>query len=497
MKWFRASREQEKKVSELENILSSIAAPMLVTDKNLRIVRINDAALQATGYSRDEVVGKMTCAELAKTPLCGTESCTLNTCMRTGRPLTGETVLTTRDGRKVPIAAACSPLLDPNGAAYGGIEVIMDRTEAVRLQGHTEQQRKELERGVGVMCEVMKAAAAKDLTRRIDEELEGDLDQLKRSINTCLTELEHALGQVAQAGEQVTSAAMQISAGSQSLAQGATEQASSIQEVSSSLQEMASMTKQNSANAREARSLTETARSMADRGAGSMKQLSAAIHEIKVSADSTAKILRTIDEIAFQTNLLALNAAVEAARAGDAGKGFAVVAEEVRNLAIRSAEAAKNTANLIETSVKNAEGGVAINQAVLENLEAIHTQVNKVNEVMCEIAAASDQQSQGIEQINTAVEQMNQVTQHVAASAEESASAAEELSSQSAEMRGMVGAFTLKTTGTAARNAKTGPALNVPAASGRTARKPNGSGIPRARHESVIPLEDSQTLSEF
>jgi methyl-accepting chemotaxis protein len=194
--------------------------------------------------------------------------------------------------------------------------------------------------------------------------------------------------------------------------------------------------------------------------------LSQAIDKIKASSDSTAKIVKTIDEIAFQTNLLALNAAVEAARAGDAGKGFAVVAEEVRNLAMRSAEAAKNTANMIEESVKNAEGGVSINQEVLKNLTEINNQVNKVSAVMAEIAAASDQQSQGVDQVNMAVEQMNQVTQQVAANAEESASAAQELSGQAEDMKSMVGAFRLTTV------------LSSSSRPGRNIRKPQPSPRP-------------------
>jgi methyl-accepting chemotaxis protein len=287
------------------------------------------------------------------------------------------------------------------------------------------------------------AAANKDLTARAKKDYQGVFETMKTNINTLIQNLDEALVQVALASEQVASASGQISSGSQTLSQGASEQASSLEEVSSSLQEMSSMTKRNAENAREARSLSEGAQATADRGVESMKRLSEAIDKIKVSSDSTAKIVKTIDEIAFQTNLLALNAAVEAARAGDAGKGFAVVAEEVRNLAMRSAEAAKNTANMIEESVKNAEGGVAINQEVLKNLTEINSQVNKVSAVMAEIAAASDQQSQGVEQVNTAVEQMNTVTQQVAANAEESASAAEELSGQSEEMKGMVGAFRL------------------------------------------------------
>ncbi|RPI62835.1 MAG: hypothetical protein EHM48_03480 [Planctomycetaceae bacterium] len=239
-------------------------------------------------------------------------------------------------------------------------------------------------------------------------------------------------------GEQTASASGQVSASSQSLAQGASEQAAAIEETTSSVEEMASMTKQNAANAAEAKNLAAAARAAADKGTDAMGRMTAAINDIKTSSDATAKIIKTIDEIAFQTNLLALNAAVEAARAGEAGKGFAVVAEEVRNLAMRSAEAAKNTANMIEGSVKNSENGVLITQEVGKILGEIAEGNRKVNDLVGEIAAASNEQSQGIEQISTAVGQMDQVTQSTAANAEESASAAEELSAQAQELNNMV-----------------------------------------------------------
>jgi methyl-accepting chemotaxis protein len=158
-------------------------------------------------------------------------------------------------------------------------------------------------------------------------------------------------------------------------------------------------------------------------------------------------IVKSIDEIAFQTNLLALNAAVEAARAGDAGKGFAVVAEEVRNLAMRSAAAAKSTAQMIEDSLKNADNGVRLNDEVLRNLSEISGQVNRLSEMMAEINAASGQQSEGIEQINVSMEQMNQLTQQNAANAEESAGAAQELSHQAEQMKMLVTSFTLSSAG--------------------------------------------------
>jgi len=294
---------------------------------------------------------------------------------------------------------------------------------------------------------VLVQVANKDMTARVKGDYKGDHAKIKESLNSAVENLDKALQQVAIGAEQVASASVQVSTGGQSLSQGASEQASSLEEVSSNLQEMSSMTKQNAINARDAKGIADQARGSADKGVESMNLMSSAINKIKTSSDSTAKIVKTIDEIAFQTNLLALNAAVEAARAGDAGKGFAVVAEEVRNLAMRSAEAAKTTANLIEEAVKNSENGVNINAEVLKNFQEITERTNKVSQVVAEIAAASDQQDQGISEVNKAVEQLNQLTQQNAANAEESASAAEEMSSQSEEMRSMVASFKLNGSG--------------------------------------------------
>ena len=291
--------------------------------------------------------------------------------------------------------------------------------------------------------EALEKIAGKNMTARMMGAYQGDFAKIKESLNLAVESLDKALHQVAIGADQVASASVQVSTGGQSLSQGASEQASSLEEVSSSLQEMSSMTKQNTLNAKEAKGVADQARNSADKGVESMNRMSSAINQIKSSSAATAKIVKTIDEIAFQTNLLALNAAVEAARAGDAGRGFAVVAEEVRNLAMRSADAAKNTASLIEEAVKNSENGVAINAEVLNNFQEIAEKTNKVSQVVAEIAAASDQQDQGINQLNKAVEQLNQLTQQNAANAEESASAAQQMSSQSEEMRSMIAGFTL------------------------------------------------------
>ncbi len=307
-------------------------------------------------------------------------------------------------------------------------------------------------RPIAEASEVLNKVADRDLSPRMQGAYQSDHAQIKNALNAALDNLEEALGQAAQGAEQVTAAATQISNGSQSLAQGASEQASSLEEVSSSLEEMSSMTKQNADNSNQGKALAADAQQAAERGNEAMLRMGEAIGKIKDSSDATAKIVKTIDEIAFQTNLLALNAAVEAARAGEAGKGFAVVAEEVRNLAQRSAESAKNTANMIEESVKNAEGGVRITEEVARALAEIAEGNRKVNDLVAEIAAASNEQSKGIDQINLAVQQLDKVTQQTAANSEESASAAEELNSQAAMLAGAVAQFKLS------RPAATSPA---------------------------------------
>ena len=238
--------------------------------------------------------------------------------------------------------------------------------------------------------------------------------------------------------EQVAAASSQVSSSSQHLAEGASEQASSLEETSSSLEELSSMAKQNADNAGQAKSMMQEAKTVVDKANQQMAELIEAIGEITRSSEETGKIIKTIDEIAFQTNLLALNAAVEAARAGEAGAGFAVVADEVRNLAMRSAEAAKNTSELIEKTIKAVHNGNQLTVATQEAFKANADISGKVNQLVDEIATASDEQAHGVDQINTAVTEMDKVTQQTAANAEESASASEELNAQSIQMRGFV-----------------------------------------------------------
>jgi len=325
---------------------------------------------------------------------------------------------------------------------------------------------------------------------------------VKRLVTTPIGQI---IKRLQQGAEHLNGSSATIHAGSQSLAEGASEQAASIEETSASLEEMSSMVKRNAENAQKANDLAKHACTAADKGMGDMQTMSAAMEAIKVSSDDIAKIIKTIDEIAFQTNILALNAAVEAARAGEAGMGFAVVADEVRNLAQRSAQAAKETAAKIEGAIAKTGQGVEISSMVAKTLNEIVTKARQVDELVAEVSSASREQSQGISQVNTAVGQMDKVTQSNAANAEESAAAAEELNAQAQTMKASVAELLQLVGGSEIANDPPAPtrAPTVrPSSNGHNGQAPARKTFRRAttvesRHEApAIPLPDDRVSSQ-
>jgi methyl-accepting chemotaxis protein len=276
------------------------------------------------------------------------------------------------------------------------------------------------------------------------KDFDGNFKGISISLNTIIESLNTVLLEINNAAEQVFTGAGQVSDGSQALSQGATEQASAIEQLTSSITEVAAQTKENAVNANEAKELALNVKENAEEGNRHMSEMLKSMGEINESSANISKIIKVIDEIAFQTNILALNAAVEAARAGQHGKGFAVVAEEVRNLAARSANAAKETTDLIEGSIKKAEKGTEIANNTAKALDEIVSGVSKAATLVAEIAASSNEQAIGISQINVGIDQVSQVVQTNSATAEESAAASEELSSQSELLKQMVSAFKLK-----------------------------------------------------
>jgi methyl-accepting chemotaxis protein len=305
------------------------------------------------------------------------------------------------------------------------LQAMIDRSNRVAAEfgaaAHASVKSTQATLIIGVSVALLAAAAVAFLiTRRTNRTLKVITDELS------------------DGSHQLTSAAGAINSSSQSLAQGASEQAAALEQTNATLQTIAATTRQNAKHAASGKTLAAETRTVAEAGAAEMQKMKAAMDAIKSSGDRTAKIIKTIDEIAFQTNILALNAAVEAARAGEAGMGFAIVAEEVRSLAQRSAAAAKETATSIEDSMQKSVHGVAISTEVATRFDDILHRAREVDTLIGEIASASTSQSQSIDMVLHAASDMDKVTQNIAANAEETASASEELNAQAISVDGIV-----------------------------------------------------------
>ena len=338
----------------------------------------------------------------------------------------------TRRGNTALFAGSFREVIDGVNAAMDAVQVAHDET--AREHGVAVQFLASLKVAVD-------RVADRDMTARLTGTYSGAQAEAQLSFNDAIARLESTLADASALSSRCSIASQTISSRSGLLTRGATEQAASVQESSASLHELGAMTQSTSEHAREARTLADETREAAARSVEAMRALSEAMDRIKRSATDTAKIVRTIDEIAFQTNLLALNAAVEAARAGDAGRGFAVVADEVRSLALRSADAARTTSALIADSVQHAATGASLSTDVSLRLTDIDEHVHKVRDVISEIASANEQQAEGVSQIATALEQVGRIAAETSGSAEASQDVATELSGEATRMAELLSEF--------------------------------------------------------
>ncbi len=428
--------EQEIQRQNMQGIMDAIDKSYASVEFNLdgTIIKANENFMKTMGYSLDEIKGhhhRMFC-DPAYTAT--GEYAAFWQKLNRGEFDSGVYRRLGKGGKEVWIQASYNPIKDEMGRPFKVMKFAIDVTAQKRAQAQLEACMGEAQVSLG-------ALAHGDLTQPLQGTYEGELNKVKTSINEALANLTATMTTVREAVEAVTTASEQITKGNEDLSQRTSEQASALEETAASMEEMTSTVKQNADNAKRADQLAIAARETADKGGSVTKRAVDAMGEINKSSKKIADIITVIDEIAFQTNLLALNAAVEAARAGEHGRGFAVVAAEVRNLAQRSATAAKEIKGLINESIQRvADGSELVNQSG-KTLEEIVSSVKRVTDIIAEISAASQEQASGLDQVNKAVMSMDETTQQNAALVEETTSAAQSMKEQAKALMHQVETF--------------------------------------------------------
>ncbi len=397
-----------------------------------------------------------------------------------------------------PLKKLASTIMEVEKSGDFGISTAIDsRDEIGKAAIAFDSLMGTMQSAFGDINRVMGGMLNADLTERITNDYGGNLNG--SNINKALEMLSEAISQVSATAGEVNGGAEQLQASAQSLASGTSQQAASLEEVTSSMTEVESQTKTNNENATQAQQLSSQSIETVNKGNVQMGTMLTSMTEINETSNKVTKVIKVIDEIAFQTNLLALNAAVEAARAGKYGKGFAVVAEEVRNLASRSAAAAKDTTELIETSLKEVENGVKNAELTAEVLKEISTNVTEVNDLVGEISAGSNEQSRGIGEINTALSQVNNVVQQNSSISEETASASDELSTQATEMQRLMLQFKVDagiTSTVASPGIINAQLVKHNGDNGVSAEEPNGVPIEGLVSPAMLPRQKTITLDD-
>ncbi len=428
--------EQKVKNSDYSGQIDAIAKSQAVIEFNMdgTIIQANEGFLSTIGYSLSEIKDRHHNIFVEPEYRNSSEYTEFWGKLNRGEYVVGEFKRLGKGEKEVWLQASYNPIMDLNGVPYKVVKYAADVTEQKELGFTIEKILKETNH-------VMKSLSDGVLTQKIEGEYTGDFSTLGSSVNNSIDNLLNMVTQIRDSADSIASSSSEIAEGNANLSQRTEEQASSLEETASSMEEMTSTVKQNADNAREANQLALAASTQAQSGGEVVTKAVTAMSEINNSSKKIADIIGVIDEIAFQTNLLALNAAVEAARAGEQGRGFAVVAGEVRNLAQRSAGAAKEIKGLINDSVEKVEDGSRLVDETGKTLDEIVNAVKKVSDIISEIAAASQEQSSGIEEVNRAITQMDEMTQQNAALVEEAAAAGEAMNDQAGGLNELMNFF--------------------------------------------------------
>ena len=432
--------EQKLRMADLEGQLNAVNKAQAVIEFKLdgTILTANDNFLTTVGYTLDEIKGKHHSMFAAPGVSGSAEYRQFWDKLNRGEYDAGQYKRIGKGGKEVWIQASYNPIMDMNGKPFKVVKYATDVTEQVKATQVMEQ-------AVAQTNEVAGAAKEGDLTQRIPlEGKSGQIEALCVGVNALIENMAMVIGQIKEASDTINTASSEIAQGNTDLSQRTEEQASSLEETASSMEELTSTVKQNAENAKQANQLAVSASEVAVKGGSVVSQVVITMSSINDSSKKIVDIISVIDGIAFQTNILALNAAVEAARAGEQGRGFAVVATEVRNLAQRSAAAAKEIKGLISDSVEKVGSGTKLVDEAGKTMEEIVSSVKRVTDIMSEITAASQEQSAGIEQVNQAITQMDEVTQQNAALVEQAAAAAESMQEQAESLARVVGSFRLE-----------------------------------------------------
>ncbi|MGD0105310.1 MAG: methyl-accepting chemotaxis protein [Rhodopila sp.] len=470
VKYATDTTEQVMKNADFSGQIDAINKAQAVIEFTLdgKVIRANGNFLSTLGYTEAELIGQHHSMFVEPTYRQSPDYRLFWDKLGRGEYDAGQYKRIGRGGKEVWIQASYNPILGPDRKPFKVVKYATDITAQVTATAAMQVAVRQTQEVVG-------AAKENDLRHRIPMEGKtGDIAQLCEGVNGLLDTISSVVGEVSETAHTLTTAAREIATGNTDLSQRTEEQAASLEETAASMEQLTNTVRQNAENAQQANKLASSASDVAIKGGSVVAEVVHTMDGITQASRKIADIIGVIDEIAFQTNILALNAAVEAARAGDQGRGFAVVAAEVRNLAQRSANAAKEIKGLISDSVSKVESGSRLVDTAGKTMEEIVQSVKRVTDIMAEISAASQEQRGGIEQVNTAIVQMDKVTQQNAALVEEAAAAAKSMEDQTGSMAEMVAQFRLAD-GFAAAPVKPAPAALRPTGTAGADRPFRGS----------------------